>query len=205
MGVKVTFTKSPKKLSKKFKEGKTQALEKVGKDWFENSLPKKFTPQAYSLYNLEKRSIKYEERKQKKYGNQNPLEWTGKTKESLLSYYPGAKITASQMRIVFKNVPKYIYYSNKKRQASDEDKIILETPNSYDAQQKLQEIGVYYSLKYINRVKAGLARPKAGALPPMTKEIVAVNAQERKDFVKSINKSMKTHMNSKDKDKIKIK
>ncbi len=205
MGIKVTFSKSPGKLSKKFKEGRKQALEKVGKEWFDKSLPKKFTPLAYSLYNLEKRSVKYTERKQKKYGNQNPLEWTGDTKKNILSFYPGAKITPSQMKIVFKNIPKYIYYSNKKRLASDEDKIIYETPNSYDAQQKLQAIGVYYSLKYINRVKAGLARPKSGALPPMTREIVAVNANERKEFMKIIQKTMKTHLNSKDKDKIKIK
>jgi len=202
MGIQVTFTKSPKKLTKKFKESRTLALEKVAKDWFDKSLPKKFTPQAYSLYNLEQRSKKYDIRKQKKYGNINPLEWTGATKKTILSFYPGAKITPSQMKIVFKNIPKYIYYSNKKRQASEEDKIIYETPNSFDAQQKLQEIGVYYSLKYINRVKAGLARPKAGALPPMTREIIATNYKEREQMAKDINKYMKTHLNTKDKDKL---
>lgn len=195
--LEVVYKKAPRGLNKKYKEAREESLKAIGKEWWSTMLPKHFVSEAYNEYGFAKRSKKHERRKKRNYGHSNPLEFTGKTKNTMLSNLPVPKITSKKMEMQFKGIPKYIYYSTQ-REPTEIEKTLNQYDNIWEAQRKLSAEGKRLSLKYLSKVKQGLIKGK-NKLPPMRNELIAVSDKEVKRLAKIQKDILTKRLDEKDK------
>ena len=80
----VTAENSPRAIARRMAEMTMLGFRESLEWWHAEVAPKHFEPQAVYLYNYQHRSIKHTNRKMRKYGHRNPLEFSGTTKRSML-------------------------------------------------------------------------------------------------------------------------
>lgn len=197
--LEIVYKKAPRGLSKKYKEAREASLKAIAKEWWSTMLPIHFTPEANTEYGFAKRSEKHIKRKQKLHGHNNPLEFSGKTKNIMLGNLPTPKINSKKMDLQFKGIPKYIYYSTQ-REPSEIESTLNQYDNIWEAQRKLAAEGRPLSLKYLTKVKQGLIKGK-NKLPPMRNELVAVSNKEIKELGEISNKILVQKLDMEDKNK----
>jgi len=195
--IEVKYKKAPRGLTKKYKEAREESLKAMAKEWWSSMLPVHFTPEANIEYGFAKRSEKHIKRKQKLHGQNNPLEFSGKTKGIMLNNMPIPKINSKKMDLQFKGIPKYIYYSTQ-REPSEIESTLNQYDNIWEAQRKLAAEGRPLSLKYLTKVKQGLIKGK-NKLPPMRNELVAVSTKELTKLGNISTKILTEKLNTEDK------
>lgn len=75
-----------------------RVLESMGEEWHDNYLPRHFEDSATAVYGYAQRNRKYLKRKQRLYGHQHPLVFTGET--MLLSRQKIIKGNSQTVRVV---------------------------------------------------------------------------------------------------------
>lgn len=79
--------KSPQGLVKAFKSAVVKANVAVGEYWRNNILPIHFTKTGFVRFFYQPRTAKYQYRKLRKYGHENPLMFTGEAQREIMSKY----------------------------------------------------------------------------------------------------------------------
>ena len=75
--------KSPYGLAKEMKSAIERAFVQAGELWVDKILPKHFTTRAASEYDYKPRTSRYQLKKLRKFGHQNPLMFTGQAYREL--------------------------------------------------------------------------------------------------------------------------
>ena len=107
----------PKELRDGYKQAAAKArraaLEGALRWWYKTALPRHFTPRGASEYGYHARTSGYNSRKQKKYGHQNPLQFTGALRAKMLEAMPSPVVAGKKASIIFRNLPAYTYMDQK--------------------------------------------------------------------------------------------
>lgn len=101
---------------KGFSELQKEALQEQIQDWHLRYLPKHFKRSAITDYGYAIRTAAYEQKKRRKYGHQDPLVWSGRTRRMALASIRISG-TGKRARGVL-NVEKYIYQYHKGEDAT---------------------------------------------------------------------------------------
>ena len=87
----------------------SDAFQELGEHWHEAMLPKHFTPAGTREYDFRPRTRLYMIRKAKYQGHQNPLEWSGGTKRTVLAIRDVRALKSGTKVTVRLPVPPYIH------------------------------------------------------------------------------------------------
>ena len=107
----VKYRKHPEVLKRELKATVKDEFPRVGRYWYERMMPGHFEPAAEGKYHYSRRSAKYLRDKQRRFGHQRPLEYTGDMKRQAGRT---AKITATgkAVRVVMTG-PRSLYMYRK--------------------------------------------------------------------------------------------
>lgn len=109
-----TFKKSPRGLAKAVKQGVRSGMSFALTWWHRMIAAGHFIPAAVSKYGYEKRTKRYMQRKAIKFHHQNPLVWSGKTKEKFLGQQPTITIRGKTATMKFTDLPFWANIKSKK-------------------------------------------------------------------------------------------
>jgi hypothetical protein len=183
MSIVINWGNTPEEMQKNLHKVKKKVLTELGLKWWIELFPKRFSEKHRTEYGIRSRSKSHEAKKKRKGWANNPLEFTGKLKEASTLKKPSVKVDNEGLKVNFRGLPKYIYYST----VSNEDKTELQKDietkyqgNIFIAQRELKKKGEVVSLFHLSQVQQGLLTRNKTNLPPMTKELIAVSFKDEK-------------------------
>lgn len=190
MSIIINWGNTPDEIKKNMGKVRKKVLTELGLKWWIELFPKRFHEKYRTEYGIKSRGKSHENKKKRKGWGNNPLEFTGKLKEASTLKKPSIKTDDTGLKVTFRGLPKYIYYSTVSNADKSELQLAIETMyqgNIFIAQRELKKKGEDYSLFHLSQVQQGLLTRNKTNLPPMTKELIAVSFKDEKilrDFLK---------------------
>lgn len=144
---RIVYAKQPGKTPKQVRAATTEGNAASVEHWHRKYVPFHFEPFAKSKYGYQRRSKKYEQRKQRKVGHVKPLVFTGNLERQAESFID---VRASSRRGtgILTRVPKYAYkYRTDSRQPNKADELTSVTEGEIN---KLAEVHADAMLKHFD-------------------------------------------------------
>ena len=117
----IRYQGAPHQKLKHIKPFLIEALEKALLLWWRKFFGKRFTVAGQAQYRLRKRTQKYQERKQARFGHQRPLEYSGRMKREMTRAYRMNVRSPKKAKITM-TAPAYVNYRVQRRAGAPIDK-----------------------------------------------------------------------------------
>lgn len=132
-GVVITIpdkANTPQGMYRNYQRWSREVRKEILLRWWQEILPKHFTPKGENEYGYKKRGWPYTKRKMRKMHHRNPLEWTGKLKQVMLRRMPASVVTKGEARLTFRGAPRHTFITSQVRRTKDGKRtVVVEKPD----------------------------------------------------------------------------